>query len=521
MKKLRYTIIITLIVFFAITGVVRAALPGTGWWSALWMQNISTDSGTVTMTAFDSDAAGLGDETSETFTFGASKSLVYDPGKDTNYNEGGNIIGFKNELDAGFEGSVILSSTVPAASVSQIANYPNGNVGGTGTATAMYQGISKDILDTTLLAPTIKHNYSKATTTLYIQAAGGDAEVTVDYTMADGGTYSQTASIPANRSFLFDPMNAGVPYENCGYDTMVSPCFGSAVITATANIAGVLLEHPHSGTPVTYVQAIRLSSPSDISTKLYVPAVKNNFCGSSGCGTAGAEVMNVGTEDAEVTIRLIVSKLGTNAAAGVSKGDVFTDSAIIPPGENYNFSKWNDNLGGLPVGTMAAAVIESTNGQPLVGASNDTKTQPNYPETVKIKYSLFSDDLATPEAYVPMIKEFYGIFTGGVDVQNVGNNPDYINIEYHAYGSDDVCTLRTKEMVPVGGAAETHWVSVIGQSQFTLSGDCNNFGWLAGKQFSIKAYTDNGEDIVMMATENTPQSQLDISRYEGVNLGVD
>jgi hypothetical protein len=76
-------------------------------------------------------------------------------------------------------------------------------------------------------------------------------------------------------------------------------------------------------------------------------------------------------------------------------------------------------------------------------------------------------------------------------------------------------------MVPVGGAAETHWVSVIGQNQFTLSGDCDNFGWLAGKQFSIKAYTDSGEDIVMMATENTPQSQLDISRYEGVNLGAD
>jgi hypothetical protein len=220
---------------------------------------------------------------------------------------------------------------------------------------------------------------------------------------------------------------------------------------------------------------------------------------------------------ANVTIRLTVSKLGTNAK-GVSVGTVYTDSAVIPPGENYNFSKWNNNLGGLPEGTMAAAVITSTNGQPLVGASNDTKTQPRYPVTVKIKYSLFSDELASPVAYVPMVKEFFGVFTGGVDVQNVGSSADYINIEYHAYGSTQVCVLKTKNMVPVGGATETHWVSVIGQNIFNLSGDCPDFGWLAGKEFSVKAYTDGGQNIVMMATENTPNSSLDISRYEGVNL---
>jgi hypothetical protein len=117
-----------------------------------------------------------------------------------------------------------------------------------------------------------------------------------------------------------------------------------------------------------------------------------------------------------------------------------------------------------------------------------------------------------------MVKEFFGVFTGGVDVQNVGSSPDFINIEYHAYGSDAVCTLRTKKAVPVGGSAETHWVSKIGGNQFTLSGDCTSFAWLAGKQFSVKAYTDGGENIVMMATENTPNSSLDISRYEGVNV---
>jgi len=515
MKKVTLAIIISLLLVLAIVGTGFAALPGSGWWSALAIQNISSTPGSVSMEAYD---MGTGAPiASDLFDFDPAKALVYDPGKSPTY-PGGNLIGFQSSLPGGFEGSVVISASVPSASVSQLANFSNGSVGGTGTATAMYQGISSDILSETLLAPTIKHNYSRATTTLYIQAAGAEAYVEIDYTMADGGTYSDSQTILANRSYLFDPAAAGVPSTGCGYDTMVSPCFGSAVITATAPVAGVLVEHPHQGTPVTFVQAIRLSTPDDINEKIYAPAIKNNFCGSSGCGVAGAEIMNVGTIPAEVSITLTVSKLGNNAKSGVSKGDVFTDSAVIPPGENYNFSKWNDNLGGLPVGAMASAVIECTNGQPLVGASNDTKTQPHYPEKVKIKYTLFSDGLASPVAFAPMVKEMYGIFTGGVDVQNVGDNPDYINIEYHDHGSDDVCILTTKDPVPVGGAAETHWVSVIGATLYNFSGDCTSAGWLAGKQYSVKVYTDSGENIVLMATENTPGSTLDISRYEGVNI---
>jgi len=231
--------------------------------------------------------------------------------------------------------------------------------------------------------------------------------------------------------------------------------------------------------------------------------------------------MNIGDIDAQVTITLTVTKLGTNAPDGVSKGDVFTDTAVIPPDTNYNFSKGNDNLGGLPEGALAAAVIKCTNGQLLIGASNDTKTLPDDGGKAKLKYSAFADEPATPYAYAPMVKEFLGILTGGVNVQNVGTQSDYINIEYYLYNSDQVCTLRTKSKVSVGGAAETNWVSVVGSAQFTLSGDCTSFSWLAGKEFSVRAYTDTRQDIVMMVTENTPNGTLDINRYEAINVAVD
>jgi len=515
MKKLSLALILSLALVLLVVTAGSAALPGSGWWSALRVQNISTSDGVVSMTAYSKNVADPA-ITSANFDFGASEALVYDPGKTANY-PAGNIVNFNSDLPSGFEGSVVLSANVESASVSQIANYTNGSVGGAGLASAMYQGISSDLLSTYLLAPTIKHNYSNATTTMYIQAAGSDSTVTVTYTMADGSVYTQTETITANRMFVFDPASVGIPSTGCGYDTNTSPCYGSAVVTATSDIAGVLLEHPHSGTPVTFVQAMRLQTPQDQDTKIYIPSVKNDFCGSSGCGVAGAAVMNVGAATADVTITVTVTKLGTNAGAGVAVGDVFTDTASIPANTNYNFSKWNNNLGGLPAGTMAAAVIECTNGQPLVGSSNDAKTQTGFPGQAKVKYAAFADSLATSTAYGPMVKEFLGDLTGGVTVQNVGTAADFINIVFYEYGTSNVCTLRTKTTIPVGGAAETNWVSVNGGDRFTTSGACGSVSWLAGKEFSVKAYTDGGEPIIIMVTENTPAGTLDISRYEGIN----
>jgi len=514
-KKILFVFIGVLVLSFALSGVASAALPGSGWWSALWVQNISDFDGAVTMTAYENSSAATFD--SQTFDFAPSKSLAYDPGTAANF-PAGNLVGFDTPLPTGFEGAVVLSANVPAAGVSQIANYKNGSAGGTGKATATYQGISSDMLATKLLVPSVKNNYSKATTTMYVQAAGEDADVTITYNMANGDTFTETQTINANRAYLFDPDAVGIPSTGCGSDTNTSPCYGSAIITSSAPIAGVLLEHPHRGTPVTFVQAMRLPTPQDESTRLYVPSMKNTFCGPSGCGIANAVVMNVGTEPANVKITLTVSKLGTNAKKGVKVGDVYTDTATILPGKNNDFSIWNKNLGGLPEGTIAAAVIESLNGQPLVGSSNDVKTQPNFPGQAKLRVAAYPDELTSPIAYAPIVKEFVGPWAGNVTVQNVGTAPDYMVIEYHEFGSERVCYLETINPVPVGGAVETNFVHKTGSDRFTISGDGCTFASLKGKEFSVKAYTLGGQNILLMATDATQNGTLDHSRYEGVNV---
>ncbi len=117
-----------------------------------------------------------------------------------------------------------------------------------------------------------------------------------------------------------------------------------------------------------------------------------------------------------------------------------------------------------------------------------------------------------------MVKEFFGPFTGGINVQNTGPYADHVIIEYHEHGTDWVCVMETLKEVPVGGAAETNWVSKVGQNQFTLSGDCTSFTQLVGKEFSVKAYTRSGQNVVMIVVENNPSGKYDVSRYEGINI---
>ena len=522
MKKFTLATTISLILTITIFSSAVAALPGNGWWTALFMQNIGEDSGSISMTAYDLGSSSTYGSLS--YSVDSDKTIAYDPGVNPDYPTG-NYIGFDSSLPSGFQGSAVVSASQEIASIAQIANFQNGSVGtSSGKASAFYQGISQGSVATRLLATTIKHNYSGATTTLYIQAAGSDSDVTINYRMSDGSVHEQTETIPANRTFVFDPANAIPPIasDECGVDTSTSPCYGSAVITATTPVGGVLLEHPHSGTPINFIQAIRLATPNDESTRIYVPSVKNDFTTGSGTGIAGAAVMNVGTEPALVQITLTITALGRNAPSGVVPGQEYSETVEIQPNENYLFSKWLGNIGGMPAGTMAAAVIESIpdathTPQPLVGSSNDAKTQNNFPGQAKVKYSAFADNTATPLAYGPMVKEFYGIFTGGVTVQNVGDNPDFITIEYHQYASNNVYVFRTINEIPVGGATQTNWVSVTGSDNFSPVGGDWEFADLAGHQYSVVAYTGSSQNIILMVTENTPSGTLDIARYEGIN----
>lgn len=498
---------------------VSAALPGSGWWTSFSVQNVGAGDGSVQMTAYSAtDTIG-----SEPFPISPFNSLIYDPGRSV----GGNSIGFSSSLPSGFEGSVVLSGSVPLAAAAEIANYTNGSVGGGGTASAQYQAMGADITATELLVPTVKHNYGgimKQTTTIYVQAAGADAEVTVTYNMNDGSTHTQTKTISANQMFVFDPANAEPPVaeSNCGTDANASPCFGAATISSTANIAATYVEHPHQGSPAPFALSTRAQTVADQSTTLYGASVKHEYTTGAGTGITGDTIMNVGTGPALVRATLTVTKLGNNAPAGVSVGDVFIGEEVIQPGQSVVFSQWDNNLGGMPAGTFAAVTYESIDNatydpQPLVGASNDAKTLPKLTGGLgKTVYKLFADTTTTDTVAAPIIKEFVNNITGALTVQNVGTNPDKIVFEFYEFGSSTgPYVFETKDALQPGEAINTWGVSQNYGNYLTGLAD---FSVLNGKEFSVKVYSKSGEPIICLVSENSPPGDYDIRNYEGFNI---
>lgn len=529
MRKLVFITGVFFLLTILVVGTVSAALPGSGWWSALFAQNVEYGSidESLSMTAYEPGASAT-TYSSLNYLFDFGQSLVYDPGKSPNYSTGGNVIGFEGGLPGGFEGSVVLSSSVPLVAVSEIANYNNGPVGSSGTASAFYQAMSAEMAKNELRVTTVKHNYGKPgqTTTIYVQAVSGDAHVTVTYNMNDGGVYSQTEDITQNKMFVFDPANANVPSENCGYDANASPCFGTAIIVSTTGtIAANYVEHPHQGSPAYLALSARAQTIDDQSYILYGPSVKHRYTTNAGTGVTGDAIMNVGTSTAKVRITLTVTKLGQNAPSGVNVGDVFTDIEYIEPGKSVVFSQWDNNLGGMPAGTYAAAVYESIydadhgiTPQPLIGASNDAKTMRPIPGGKgKTVYQLFSSDSVTGTVAVPMITEFENNLTGALTVQNVGTEDTIIHFIYYEYGSTNSFHFWTANALKVGEAVNSWGVSRNSGNYFENDG---TWDWseLYGKQFSAIIYSESGGPINCVVFENAPSSNVDIRNYEGFNI---
>lgn len=519
MKKNSIPVIaLTLIALLITTMTAQADLPGTGWWSAIFVQNIaagSTDGG-LTMVAYDSSSALT--YSSNAYSFDYGQALVYDPGKSV----GGAYIGFADSPPSGFEGSVVLSADVPVAAISEIANYNHGSVGGGGTATARYQGIGADAVSTRLTVPTIKSNFQNHTTTLYVQAAGQEANVTVTFNMNDGNEYPLTQIIEQNKMFVFAPSDAGVPTDLCGTNGNESPCYGSAVIvSSTGPIAATVVEHPHSGSPAGYALSTRAQSENDQDTILYHPTVKNSYYHGS---IAGVSVMNVGSAPAYVQIKLSVTGVRPGSAARV--GNEYTDHLVIEPGKSQLFGKWRDTLGGMPTGTFAAATIESLSGefggvvytpQPLVGATNDSKYI-SVPGGKGITlYAGFANKSADNILYAPIVRENFESRTGGLTIQNVGTTAAYISYTYYEYGTENVYEFRTTNMLEPGQAINPNNISSeTNGTKFTIiNNSFQDFSEMANKQFSVVA--ESTQPIIGLASEYSPAQNYDMANYEAIN----
>lgn len=503
MKKKALVAGAVLLLLAMLSSTALAALPGSGWWVFYQVQNVGTGNGTLGMTAYQT-----GDATnySGTFDIGQGKALAFHPGLDPTY-PSGDRVGFSTPLPSGFQGSAVLSADVPIVAVAQLGNNKSGTVGvSDGTATAFYQGIGGEATDTKVSFPTVKHNFNGQTTTFYVQAVG-DADVTITYKMNDGSTHTQNEEITANYMFVFDPANATPPVAStsCG-SAATSPCMGAATVTSTSgDIVGVVVEHPHSGSPAAFVLSTRGFTPADEDNTIFAPTIKNDFNG----GTTGLSVQNVGSLQTTAYITLTV----TNASNPSLIGNKYYDNEEIGQGESVVFSTFRDNLGGLPAGTFASAVVSAD--QKLVGSVNESKSQANTPGgKAKAVYACFGQNRATDEVALPLVKELFGGKTTGVTVVNAGTAATKFLATY-TDANGVARSFETADAVDPGEAVPFFQVFQNLNNRFTGLSD---FSVLDGTKNSVVISSNNDQNIIALAQESDRRDkELDIKNYEGFN----
>ena len=515
MKKYTLGISSVLILILVTSGVALGALPGTGWQVSYAVMNVGGASGSLPMTAYDKNSATT--YTSSTFNFDDKESLRYMAGEAATY-PAGDKVDFSTSLPSGFEGSVVVLGSVALASAATLENV---NVGG-GTALSRYQGVGE--VTTEILFPVVKHNWWNQTTTFYVQAAGSDANVTITYEMNDASTHTQTTTISANKMFVFDPANAtpAVASSSCGTSANTSPCFGAATVTSsTGPIAGVVVEHPHIGSPAAFVLSTRGLTSSDKAPIIFATSTKNYYWDATG----GFAVMNTGaaTANARIDLTVIDVQPGSDAdTAGVVKGDTYTDDELISPGASVVFGPFDANLGGMPRGIYATAKVTSIDDatydpQLLVGTSNEAKTAPLLSGgKAKAVYYGFVPANATDKSACPIVTELLGGDTGGMTVVNVGNALTTVHFEYVEYNGTNYHFWSTSTLAP-GEGIGTNRVSNNPGGKFTNDGSWL-FSAMAGKIFSAYIYSSNGEEIIALSQEASTTFANDIRNYECVNL---
>ena len=119
----------------------------------------------------------------------------------------------------------------------------------------------------------------------------------------------------------------------------------------------------------------------------------------------------------------------------------------------------------------------------------------------------------------PIIREVNGDTTGGLTVQNVDDTETIIYFEYYEYGTDNVYVLRTT--VPLDPFAAISTNQLYRQNdgdKFTIVSGFSDFSELAGKQFSVIAYSESGGPIFGLASEYSINQVLDMRNYEAINF---
>ncbi len=504
-RRLTIGLTIGLLVALAVTGAVLAqgggidlsSLPGGGWWVSWQIQNVGTDEANLSVVAVWAEGEGDSTEYSKTTTLGAGQSITFIPGQ---------VNPLEPQLPDGFIGSLVASADQPIVAVGNVAN--NVLFGGAlgiegGLAAAQYQGISGDDADTRINFPLVKNDFRGQTTTYYVQAAGQAARVTITYKMNDGSEYSDGPyDLLPNQMHVFSPSDAGVP-ASCSPPVATASCVGSAVVTSESGpIVGVYTEHQTAANPATFVLSTKGFTPADADSTIAVPVIKNAFP-SNNPRTTGLTVQNA---EADATVTVNVEFKG---AGGTCVGETYSgDEVTLGPGESEIYYPGFGNMGGLPEGCFASAIVTISGGKGVATVNESGADK-------KTVYSAFGVSKATTKIALPLVKELFAGRTTGVVIQNVGDEATNVTVVYNVVKKQGGASPGSVTLPSISiGAGEAVALYQISQRSGVWGSAVTE---LANTNNGV-IITSDGEPIVAIAQESQPGGDADIKNYEGFNL---
>jgi len=506
-KQIVMAVVLTLILSVAGIGAAFAQdsidnIPGSGWWTGTQIQNVGTDTATLTISSYHKD----------------------DPSKDAvtgqiQINKDASKTFLPSDLNLGageFQGSATVASNQPLRAM---VNTTNQNAAGYGVpggrAVAQYRGVNNPA--TSLNFPLAKNGHYGKYTTFYIQNAGtAAANISATFKLGGGECTINKNNVGANRMVVISPQEPG-----SGCPSGNNTGLGAMSVTSSQALAGVVLEHGTEN-PAVGLQAVRGFAPADADATVYAPIIKSEWYGKF----TGLQVSNAGGSAANVTVTY-------KGSDGACKGQQFQSQANIPAGQSATFVHLVS--GGLPIanplpaGCLASATV--TGGDQLVAIVNEEWMSSyiagggNGGFPASTTYSGFAANSATDRISLPLYKEdHYGAGTG-LQVQNVGNaqasNVVLTFIQSNAPGN----SYKTKPQ-SIGAGASLTFLDVRKRADLWDGPAMPSNVKDATGVFAVVVTGD--QNVVAVANETSypfnlglpgqPPMTLDSNNYEGFNL---
>ncbi|WP_031460618.1 hypothetical protein [Chloroflexus sp. MS-G] len=501
MRRSLLLCLLSMAIVLSVSSVVHAQpLPGTGWYSTATIQNVGSATANVNLAVYPQQSTSSASTASFTLDVGASKVFV------AGGNNASGTVDVSPPLASG-SGSAVISSDQPVVAIGSIQNnqlsaFPGLGVSG-GNAAEFFRGASQ--AGTSLFYPVVKNNFFNRTTVFSIQAAGSDAKITATIRANNGSIHTKTLTIQANRSVFLVPNDFTPPMASgsCGSNANTSPCFGSLSITSSSgSIVGAYIEFQTAQPPAQLVLAASMFANTEADNKIYCPVIKNEFVGR----TTGMTIAN--TSNVTVTVNVTYTVYQVMPGVNVNVGSTYTESGVtIPANGSVVFSRFNSNIGGMPPGTLAAAVVEgSTNS--LVGVVNES----NFSGTPvrATAYTCFGEDSATNRLAAPLFKRNVAGVTSALVVQNVGANNVTMTATFKC-GTSSPVTVTTGSIAPGSSFNFSGFRGAPLMDDVPFNQNC-----------AVTVTVPSGGKIVGIAQETaqfgTVQPNLNTKNYEAFNL---